>query len=94
MAQQSSPRVVRGGSFFSREWYVRAALRLDYGPDVRNDVLGFRAVVSPPMLRTLAVVIRGGSWNCTARVCRSAYRYWGRPNSDRSNILGFRVVTS
>ena len=90
MAQQSSPRVVRGGSFFSREWYVRAALRLDYGPDVRNDVLGFRAVVSPPSVR----VIRGGSWSAPAGRCRSAFRFGGRPNSDRSNILGFRVVIS
>jgi formylglycine-generating enzyme required for sulfatase activity len=38
-------------------------------------------------------VIRGGSWNFGAAVCRSAYRYWTAP-SCRSYFYGFRVALS
>jgi len=36
-------------------------------------------------------VVRGGSWNDRARLCRSAYRGRGDPGS-RVNILGFRLA--
>ncbi|MFL5696909.1 MAG: formylglycine-generating enzyme family protein [Ktedonobacteraceae bacterium] len=35
-------RVVRGGSWFVPARHVQAALRYSFGPDVRNDNLGFR----------------------------------------------------
>ena len=38
-------------------------------------------------------VIRGGSWANSARLCRSAFRFWYSP-SDRRNTLGFRVAAS
>lgn len=38
-------------------------------------------------------VYRGGSWSFDARVCRSAYRNYWRPDS-RFNFLGFRVAAS
>ncbi|QDU98783.1 Serine/threonine-protein kinase pkn1 [Lignipirellula cremea] len=34
---------------------------------------------------------RGGSWNCTARYCRSAFRSWLDP-SFRDSYLGFRLA--
>jgi len=36
-------------------------------------------------------VIRGGSWNNSARNCRSAYRNGNDPGNRRNN-LGFRLV--
>jgi formylglycine-generating enzyme required for sulfatase activity len=36
-------------------------------------------------------VLRGGSWNCTPAICRSARRNWVTPD-DRSGDLGFRVA--
>ncbi|MBR5627324.1 MAG: formylglycine-generating enzyme family protein, partial [Thermoguttaceae bacterium] len=36
-------------------------------------------------------VVRGGSWNDTANVCRSAYRNWNI-ESDRNSTVGFRVI--
>lgn len=36
-------------------------------------------------------VIRGGSWNDDAPLCRAAYRYRGTP-TNRSNGLGFRLA--
>lgn len=38
-------------------------------------------------------VYRGGSWNTSARRCRSAYRYWFQP-SYRNSFLGFRLCCS
>ena len=38
-------------------------------------------------------VYRGGSWYDSARLCRSAYRNWGKPGF-RLNYLGFRLVLS
>jgi hypothetical protein len=35
-------------------------------------------------------VCRGGSWYDSARICRSAYRYWRDP-ANRDWIQGFRV---
>jgi formylglycine-generating enzyme required for sulfatase activity len=35
-------------------------------------------------------LLRGGSWYGNPRICRSAYRFFGRPD-DRVNSLGFRV---
>ena len=40
---------------------------------------------------TTEIVIRGGSWNSTAVICRSAIRYWNSP-SGRDSYLGFRVL--
>jgi len=39
----------------------------------------------------MARVVRGGSWNCRAAACRSAFRYFNFPAS-RTRSLGFRVV--
>ena len=39
----------------------------------------------------VARVLRGGSWNCDPRVCRSAYRHRGTPTL-ASSVRGFRVV--
>jgi formylglycine-generating enzyme required for sulfatase activity len=36
-------------------------------------------------------VLRGGSWSCAARYCRSAHRGHGAPGN-RQNDIGFRVV--
>jgi formylglycine-generating enzyme required for sulfatase activity len=36
-------------------------------------------------------VVRGGSWNSSARLVRAAYRYFARP-SDRWYTLGFRLA--
>jgi formylglycine-generating enzyme required for sulfatase activity len=36
-------------------------------------------------------VVRGGSWSCPPRYCRSAFRFWFAP-AYRSRYLGFRVV--
>lgn len=36
-------------------------------------------------------VVRGGSWNNFARICRSAYRYWFVPGY-RINFVGFRLL--
>jgi len=38
-------------------------------------------------------VLRGGSWNNYAKLCRSADRYWNKPDYRRS-ISGFRVCCS
>ena len=40
-------RVVRGGSFYNAEYYLRAAYRFRLNPDYRYFYLGFRVVVSP-----------------------------------------------
>jgi len=40
---------------------------------------------------TTEIVIRGGSWNSLAVLCRSAIRYGNSP-SGRDSYLGFRVV--
>lgn len=45
-----------------------------------------RAWVNGDSLR----VLRGGSWNCYPRLCRSAYRTGGHPDC-RLNFIGFRV---
>ena len=37
------------------------------------------------------LVIRGGSWNNSARNCRAAYRNWNHP-SNQWNNLGFRLA--
>lgn len=39
---EGSHRVIRGGSWLSDAWYVRAAPRDDYAPQFRLDYLGFR----------------------------------------------------
>lgn len=36
-------------------------------------------------------LLRGGSWYCLPRLCRSAQRHWDNPNNEGSGI-GFRVV--
>jgi formylglycine-generating enzyme required for sulfatase activity len=36
-------------------------------------------------------VVRGGAWFNAARLCRSAYRYWGAPDS-RGHNCGFRIA--
>lgn len=36
-------------------------------------------------------VVRGGAWFNAARLCRSAYRYWGSPDS-RGHNCGLRIV--
>jgi eukaryotic-like serine/threonine-protein kinase len=38
-------------------------------------------------------VIRGGSWNNSARNCRSAYRNWNEPGN-RWNNQGFRLLAA
>ncbi len=38
-------------------------------------------------------VLRGGSWNSNAKLCRSSYRFWLRPSDNFSN-LGFRIILS
>jgi formylglycine-generating enzyme required for sulfatase activity len=38
-------------------------------------------------------VIRGGSWNNDAFICRAAYRYYNSPGY-QINFLGFRVLRS
>ncbi len=40
-------QVLRGGSFADDRRYARCAFRDDDDPDVRDDDLGFRVVVSP-----------------------------------------------
>lgn len=37
-------------------------------------------------------VFRGGSWYCSAENCRSAYRFYDKPNN-RYNSIGFRIVS-
>ena len=44
---RADPRVVRGGSFYSSEYGVRAAYRFGRSPGYRALYLGFRVVVSP-----------------------------------------------
>lgn len=45
--------VVRGGGWFVwsdwdvNAWYCRSAYRYAFGPEYRNDDLGFRAVLAP-----------------------------------------------
>ena len=41
-------RVVRGGSWFDSPRYCRSASRINYNPDVRNYILGFRVSCSAP----------------------------------------------
>ena len=40
-------RVLRGGAFLNVAWNARCAYRLDFSPDDRDDVFGFRVVASP-----------------------------------------------
>ncbi|MCC5875574.1 MAG: SUMF1/EgtB/PvdO family nonheme iron enzyme [Candidatus Sumerlaeia bacterium] len=47
-AQQGTLRVIRGGSWFNIPQVLRSAHRNRYTPDVRNNILGFRVVSSPP----------------------------------------------
>ena len=44
---RSDRRVVRGGSFYGTEDFLRAAVRDWYNPDLRRPYVGFRVVVSP-----------------------------------------------
>jgi len=37
------------------------------------------------------MVVRGGSWSCPPRYCRSAFRFWFAPGY-KSRYLGFRVI--
>ncbi|WP_374503224.1 formylglycine-generating enzyme family protein, partial [Zoogloea sp.] len=46
----SSPRVVRGGSWLYSSKLCRAASRLRYVPDNRDDYLGFRVCCAPPIV--------------------------------------------
>ena len=39
----------------------------------------------------LGAVYRGGSWDITAAYCRTAYRYWVKPEKQSFNV-GFRVA--
>ncbi len=41
------PRVLRGGSFYNSQRYVRCAYRNRYNPGYRYYGIGFRVVVSP-----------------------------------------------
>jgi formylglycine-generating enzyme required for sulfatase activity len=45
---ENTSRVYRGGSWFSPPRNCRSAYRLYYGPDSRNDVIGFRVCCSGP----------------------------------------------
>lgn len=49
LAPDTMSRVVRGGSFRSGDYFVRAANRGRQGPDVREGDVGFRVVVSRPL---------------------------------------------
>ena len=44
---ETGMRVVRGGSWDSYTRNVRAAYRNDFAADTRNNVVGFRLVLSP-----------------------------------------------
>ena len=39
-----APRVVRGGSWYDRPWYLRCAFRSGHDPEFRYLDLGFRVV--------------------------------------------------
>ena len=45
--EEADPRVVRGGSWFFDQGFVRCAFRFGLYPDLRGFDLGFRVVVSP-----------------------------------------------
>ncbi|HTP09936.1 MAG TPA: SUMF1/EgtB/PvdO family nonheme iron enzyme, partial [Anaerolineae bacterium] len=45
----SGMRVLRGGSFYANQWYVRCACRNDSRPDLRFDYFGFRVVIAPAL---------------------------------------------
>ncbi|ERN41244.1 hypothetical protein KR51_00021320 [Rubidibacter lacunae KORDI 51-2] len=45
---ESSFRLLRGGSWSNLPWYCRSALRYRYNPDVRNGISGFRAACDAP----------------------------------------------
>ena len=42
-------RVLRGGSWYFDAFNARAAYRLNFSPDVRDDFVGFRVVRSSPI---------------------------------------------
>jgi formylglycine-generating enzyme required for sulfatase activity len=46
----SQARVVRGGSWFNRQYFARAVNRYGYVPDFRFNFIGFRVGVRPPSL--------------------------------------------
>jgi formylglycine-generating enzyme required for sulfatase activity len=54
----------------------------------RDWISGLDSILKVPDHRSC--VLRGGSWFCDARYCRSAYRIRWRPD-DRSDDVGFRV---
>jgi formylglycine-generating enzyme len=63
-----------------------------YSGSYYNECKSKGTVANPASPATgLVRVLRGGSWNCEARLCRSAYRYNARP-SLRTNVIGFRLV--
>lgn len=62
-----------------------------YSGSSYDESLSSGTVANPAGTATgLVRVLRGGSWNCEARLCRSAYRYNARP-SLRTNVIGFRL---
>ncbi len=50
LRQKDAPRVVRGGAFHYNRVGARCACRYRYNPNLWNDYLGFRVVVSPALL--------------------------------------------
>jgi formylglycine-generating enzyme required for sulfatase activity/energy-coupling factor transporter ATP-binding protein EcfA2 len=46
-ASADDGRVLRGGAFYSDEWYTRCSYRLRINPDFRNVNYGFRVVAAP-----------------------------------------------
>ncbi len=63
-----------------------------YSVSYYNESKSNGTVTNPAGPETGSVrVLRGGSWNCEARLCRSAYRYNARPYL-RTNVVGFRLV--
>ncbi len=64
-----------------------------YGGSYYNECKSKGTVANPEGPETgLVRVLRGGGWDCDARLCRSAYRFNSRPYL-RENCVGFRLVS-
>jgi hypothetical protein len=78
-------KTAHGGSWAGNVESCRSSRKKQSG---RNEFGGFRPRKE---MQPTACVIRGGSWNFAARLCRSASRFRFRPGYRVIN-LGFRLV--
>ena len=81
-----SPRVVRGGSWFTHPGGTRSAFRCSDDAAYRDSGSSFRLVMEPESRH----ILRGGSLISIARIARAG-SYYTIPYN-RTPCLGFRLV--